>query len=439
MFSSLMWLVPFFGIILSMSFLPILVPIFWSKYSAYVPAFWTLVYLSFVFVSFDVNFLMHSVFESIAAEYLPFIILIASLYITSGGIYVEFKTKNIIIFNSIFLFLGSIIAGWIGTTGAAMLLIRPFLRINKARKYKTHLVIFFIFLISNIGGAASPLGDPPLFIGYINGIDFFWFIKNLFPYWIGSICALCIVFFIVDSVIYNKHDKCNEKIKANDSQAFSMSMKGQRNVFLIFMILSIIIFVDSDMKFSIFGVVCKEASLYRNLALTIVSCLSLVITPKAIREKNEFSFTPIREVSELFAGIFITVTPIIQMLHQGASGSLKFIFDIVAPNGEILPQKCFWISGVLSSVLDNAPTFLIFFHMASGDAQALMTSQSHLLIAISLATVFMGAMTYIGNAPNLMVKSISEKHKVEMPSFLGYIGWSILFLVPIFIIISAFL
>lgn len=431
-FSSLFWAIPFLGIIFSMSFMPLYCPNFWHKHNGYVPAFWSLIYLFFIGYIFGVSKIFDTTFEPIFDHYIPFIILISSLYIVSGGIFIDFPRANGPMFNVSFLFLGSLLSGLIGTTGAATLLIRPLLRANANRKYKTHILIFFIFLIANIGGISTPLGDPPLFIGFLEGVDFFWFIKNLYKYQLATTLFLCFLFFSIDLCLLKREFQENIQIDNTHHIIF----RGKQNLVLIIGILLAVILCNFDGKFVLFGEKFSYASLIRNSILLLISAVSLLITPPSIRERNSFSFEPIKEIINLFASIFITVTPIIAMLHQGDNGSLKFIFDWIAPNGSIIASRCFWASGLLSSILDNAPTFLIFFHMLSGNANELMTVKAHLLTAISMSTVFMGAMTYIGNAPNLMVKSIAANYGVKAPSFIGYLAWSIGILIPVFFIIS---
>jgi Na+/H+ antiporter NhaD/arsenite permease-like protein len=333
------------------------------------------------------------------------------------------------------LFFGSLLAGWIGTTGAATLLIRPFLRANAERKYKTHIVMFFIFLTANIGGAATPLGDPPLFIGFLEGIDFFWFFKNLYPYIFSVLFGLCFVFFVIDTILF----RSDPGVAFNRDDEPVFVLHGVGNILLIAGILVAVIGCNFPGEFVFCGERCRYSSLLRNIVIAGAALISLKITPAEIRMKNAFSFAPIREVAELFVGIFITVTPIIDMLHRGSAGPLKCIFDWAAPGGIFAADRCFWAAGVLSSILDNAPTFLIFFHMTSGNAAELMTAKAHILTAISAASVFMGALTYIGNAPNLMVKSISIDYGVKMPSFIGYLLWSCGILLPVFWIVARFL
>ncbi len=434
-FSNLLWAIPFLGIIFSMSFLPLIAPNFWEKYGSIVPFGWTGVYLIGILCCFGFRELAPAVFEPLLSDYVSFIIQIATLYIVAGGIFVDFPRGNGPIFNTIFLFIGSILAGWIGTTGAAMLLIRPFLRANAKRKYKVHLMVFFIFLVANIGGAATPLGDPPLFIGFLKGVDFFWFIQNLYHVLFSIIIALCLLFFAIDSFLFKKETGHYEPKR--DTASFAI--KGIRNLFLLILVLMTVVLCQFKGSFTFFGEQYNYSSVLRNIILCTIAWVSLKTTHKTIREENGFSFAPIKEVAEFFIAIFITVAPILSILSKGEHGALSMIFNWIAPGGEFVLSKCFWASGLLSSVLDNAPTFLIFFHLASGNAVELMTTKAAILTSFSISTVFMGALTYIGNAPNLMVRSISKNYGIQTPSFIGYMGWSIGILAPIFLIISLFL
>lgn len=415
-----------------MSFLPLIAPNFWKKHGGAIPFGWSIIYLSCVAWFFGPHELLPATFEPLLSDYVSFIIQIATLYIVAGGIFIDFPNGKGPIFNTMFLFFGSILAGWIGTTGAAMLLIRPFLRSNTKRRYKVHLMVFFIFLIANIGGAATPLGDPPLFIGFLKGVDFFWFIQNLYSPLFGTIFVLCGVFYIVDAILFKKETGHFEMDRDNASFA----IKGTRNLFLLILILLTVILCQFEGSFKFAGETYNYSSVVRNVILASIAMLSLKITHKNIREENGFTLAPIREVAEFFVAIFITVAPILSILSKGENGALAMIFNWIAPGGEFIPSKCFWASGLLSSILDNAPTFLIFFHLSSGNAIELMTTKASILTSISISTVFMGALTYIGNAPNLMVRSIAEHHGVKAPTFIGYLGWSISILGPIFLLIS---
>ncbi len=431
-FENLLWTIPFLGIIFSMSFLPLIAPNFWKKHGGAIPFGWSVIYLACVAWFFGPHELLPATFEPLLSDYVSFIIQIATLYIVAGGIFIDFPNGKGPLFNTMFLFFGSILAGWIGTTGAAMLLIRPFLRANTKRRYKVHLMVFFIFLIANIGGAATPLGDPPLFIGFLKGVDFFWFIQNLYSPLFGTIFVLCGVFYIIDAILFKKETGHFEMDRDNAS----FSIKGTRNLFLLILILLTVILCQFEGSFKFAGETYNYSSVVRNVILASIAMLSLKITHKNIREENGFTLAPIREVAEFFIAIFITVAPILLILSKGENGALSMIFNWIAPGGEFIPSKCFWASGLLSSILDNAPTFLIFFHLSSGNAIELMTTKASILTSISISTVFMGALTYIGNAPNLMVRSIAEHHGVKAPTFIGYLGWSISILGPIFLLIS---
>lgn len=434
-FDSMLWGVPFFGIILSMSFLPLISPKFWEKYSGYVPLGWTLLYLTAIGFSFGIAEVGKAFAKPLIDDYVSFIVQIATLYIVAGGIYIDFPSGKGPAFNTIFLFFGAILAGWIGTTGASMLLIRPFLRVNTKRQHKVHLMIFFILLVANIGGAATPLGDPPLFIGFLKGIDFFWFIRHLYPILFGTIVTLCAMFYAIDTYLFKK-ETGHFDISQDDA---SFSIKGIKNLLLLMLILLVVILCQFPERFSLFGDEYLYSSLIRNCLLIGIAACSIKITHKNIREANGFTLAPIREVAEFFIAMFVTVSPLLVILAQGKDGAFAPIFEWIAPNGTYSLIKCFWASGLLSSFLDNAPTFLVFFHLTSGNAQELMTVKSAILSTFSISTVFMGALTYIGNAPNLMIRSISESYGIKVPSFLGYIKWSAGILIPIFIIISVVL
>ncbi|MDR2268319.1 MAG: sodium:proton antiporter [Holosporaceae bacterium] len=432
-FSSLVWSIPFLGIIFSVSFMPLLAKKIWNRYYGFVPAFWSVVYLLGVGYEFGATSLLPAILKPLLEHYIPFVTLIFALYTTSGGIFIEFSGKQGPLFNTCFLFCGSMVAGWIGTTGAAMLLVRPFLRVNSNRKHKTHLLVFFIFLVANIGGALTPLGDPPLFIGFLEGVDFFWFAKNLGGILLSTVAILCALFFVIDTVLFNQENV------SSTAQKLRFTLVGYRNIPMLALILVVVTLCSFNGSFYIAGEQFSSSELVRSLLMVVIAVLSLKITPEKIREKNSFSMEPLKEVAGLFAGIFITVVPIIHMLHQGASGEFQRIFSWISPGGEFVAANCFWASGLLSAILDNAPTFLIFFHLVSGDAVELMTVKSHLLTAISVATVFMGALTYIGNAPNLMVKSVWESHRSAAPSFSGYMIWSFGILIPLLFLISLWL
>jgi Na+/H+ antiporter NhaD/arsenite permease-like protein len=298
--------------------------------------------------------------------------------------------------------------------------------------------VFFIFIVSNAGGSLTPLGDPPLFLGFLKGVDFFWTVKQIFPETLFLVGLLLAIFYALDSWFYRRR---NERLAADptpDSRAIGFD--GARNFWLLAAIVVLVLlsgFWKSPVAFHIAGTEVGLPGLIRDLGLIGVAWLSLRITPAAVHQDNQFSWAPMQEVAKLFAGIFLTIIPVIAMLRAGTEGPFGAVVAAVTRlDGSPDPAMYFWATGVLSSFLDNAPTYLVFFNTAGGDAQVLMTSFAPTLAAISAGAVFMGANTYIGNAPNLMVKAIAEDRGVKMPSFFGYMAWSGAVLIPLFIAIT---
>lgn len=431
--------IPFLCIILSISFWPLINGDFWHKNSRKILFSWVIMYVLMQVFCSGITVACFSVCESLVKHYIPFILLIASLFIVTGGIYVDFpKIRHGALTNSVFLFLGSVLAGWIGTTGAASLLIRPMLRLNEHRKYRTHVIMFFILLIANVGGVASPIGDPPLYIGYLEGMDFFWPIKNLWHYLLLILVSLCLVFFVVDKYLWRKEDATREG-ELRHGPGSVITLHGKRNIVLLFSILASLVFCKVNENFEIFGMSLNKGALVRDFILLLICFLGGKFYSKVAHQKNEFSYAPLIEVVEIFLAIFITVAPLLDMLELGFDGPFSPIFQFIAPNGEMSTLKAFFGCGLLSSLLDNSPTFLIFFYMAGGDAIKLMGESSHILKAIVMSSVFMGGLTYIGNAPNFVVKSIAVSNGVCMPGFLKYILISGCILLPVFIVISLLL
>ncbi|WP_415906963.1 sodium:proton antiporter [Neisseria weixii] len=329
------------------------------------------------------------------------------------------------------------LASVMGTTGAAMLLIRPLLKANDNRKHKVHVVVFFIFLVANIGGGLTPLGDPPLFLGFLKGVDFMWTVIHMLPPVLISVVILLTVFYFLDRHLYLKDDEIVPHDPSPDSK---LQIFGKVNFILLLGVVGAVlmsgIWKPDHPGFEIFGSHYLLPNLVRDLILLSLAVISLLITPKQVRSGNEFNWEPIAEVGKLFAGIFITIAPVLAILKASENGALRGVVSMVHnAAGEPLNTMYFWMTGLLSAFLDNAPTYLVFFNMAGGDAQSLMTGPLfHTLLAISMGSVFMGALTYIGNAPNFMVKAIAEQRGVKMPSFFGYMLWSFGILSPLFIL-----
>ncbi len=427
------WGIPFAGVLLSIAVLPLLTPHFWHLHYGKIVAAWALVFFVPFAAFFGIGVAIDGFLHALVAEYIPFILLVGSLYVIAGGIFLRGNLHGSPALNTGILAIGSVLASIMGTTGASMLLIRPLIRANDNRKSVAHVVVFFIFTVSNAGGSLTPLGDPPLFLGFLKGVDFFWTMRHIFPETLFLVGTLLGIFFFLDSWHYRK-----EGVTRSDPTPDSPSLgfDGKINFLLLAGVVGLVLLSGlwkSGTAFVVAGAEVTWASLARDIGLLLLAIISMQFAPMAPREQNQFNWAPIAEVAKLFAAIFLTIIPVIAMLRAGVDGPFGAIVSAVTgENGQPLPAMYFWASGVLSSFLDNAPTYLVFFNTAGGDPQMLMTTFASTLAAISAGSVFMGANTYIGNAPNLMVKAIAEDRGVKMPSFFGYMGWSIIFLVPLF-------
>jgi Na+/H+ antiporter NhaD/arsenite permease-like protein len=364
--------------------------------------------------------------HAILNEYVPFIVLLFALYVISGGISLRGDLAAHPTTNVGFLAVGALSASLIGTTGASMLLIRPLLQTNSERKHVVHTVIFFIFLVSNVGGSLLPIGDPPLFLGYLRGVPFLWTL-NLFVPWIVTTGALLAVYYVFDTLAYRKEAK--KDIQLDETRREPLSLKGNVNfVYLLGIVLCVAMLDPSKEFLGLF----RPFPMMREMVMLGLVGLSLKTTPGGIRKANQFNYHAIIEVAALFIGIFICMQIPIAILHEKG-----------ADLGLSTPMHFFWATGGLSAFLDNAPTYVVFFETAKtipGGADVVQLTTGSvavsLLKAISLGAVFMGAMSYIGNGPNFMVKSIAEQSGIKMPSFFGYMVWSVCILGPVFVVVT---
>ncbi|MBS1262806.1 MAG: hypothetical protein MAG453_02175 [Calditrichaeota bacterium] len=463
---------PFLGILLSIALFPLFTPVWWHHHYPKVSAFWAIVFAVPFVISYGTP-AWHEILHIYVTDYIPFIILLWGLFTASGGILLRGSLVGRPPVNLLLLLIGTILASWMGTTGAAMVMIRPVIRANKHRRYRTHVVVFFIFLVANIGGSLTPLGDPPLFLGFLHGVPFFWTF-NIFPHFAMTAAMLLIVFFVIDSILYAREKKqfAIEEAKHAEVERQPLSLHGWHNIFFLMGVMGAVLFSGTaelgHIEFA--GLHVAWAAIVRDLAILVMIALSLLTTPYISRKKeavlratrpadyeqilrrnvrhgNEFDWFPIKEVAYLFAGIFMTIVPALAMLRAGTHGHLAFIIEATRE-----PAQFFWITGILSSFLDNAPTYLTFFNLAQGRLalndqivnQILTGEITHraagefipILKAISAGAVFFGAMTYIGNAPNFMVRSIAEEQKIRMPSFFGFMLWSIAILVPLLVVVT---
>ena len=552
-------IIPFIGMLLSIAIIPLINFHFWEHHYGKISLAWIAI--------FSIPFLIgykgdgwYEIVHIVLLDYVPFIILLTALFTCAGGICLRGSLRGSPVVNTVLIAIGTALASWMGTTGAAMLLIRPILRANEWRKHRIHVVVFFIFLVANIGGSLTPLGDPPLFLGFLKGIDFFWTMA-LFPVMLPVVILLLIIFFIFDTVMFRK-----EGTPPDDGEKEPLRLQGVWNFLLIVGIIGAILWSksladgpfkdhsvaqkmapqiktaeekmnatkekletyvkthenDTTIKFdksnheyyelrhnhllavaevnrlraqkthdenrgiSIFGVTVPYFNLVRDGLLLLIAFISLRYTPMYIpsslqivgrmiflkitgryeeehehtsskhghdehghqaldpilletnvRAANGFTWGPILEVAKLFIGIFICMIPALKILQAGMDGSLStVVLAVQTTTNDPVNAMYFWLTGVLSSFLDNAPTYVVFFNTAGGDPTSLMGPMAQTLLAISCGAVFMGANTYIGNAPNFMVKAIAEENGIRMPSFFGYMLWSVAILVPVFVVVT---
>lgn len=425
---------PFAGMLLSIAVLPMVAHHWWeNNRNQFLVSFgWATPILAFlvyqVVANGDPGHVASHGLKHAFEEYLSFIALLGSLFVISGGILLKGDLEGKPIINTAFLAIGALISNVIGTTGASMLLIRPMLRTNSQREYVKHIPLFFIFLVSNIGGALTPIGDPPLFLGYLRGVPFFWTAENLWHIWLMPIIILLIMFFVADTYFYSKEDQQHRD--EDQAEREKLGFSGSWNFLLLGGVVAAVLLLSPEQ-----GVHDFRSYYVREIAMFGLAGVSVWGTSKEIREKNGFTYGPILEVAALFIGIFITMIPATLLLQE--HGSALGINE---------PWQYFWATGILSSFLDNAPTYVTFAALACGNVAectspeqlgSLATGQGEpLLVAISLGAVFMGANSYIGNGPNFMVRAIAEENGYRMPSFFGYIGWAAIILVPVFILVT---
>jgi Na+/H+ antiporter NhaD/arsenite permease-like protein len=435
-FLPLWSVVPFAGLLLSIALMPMVAEHWWHKNrnQLLVAVGWAapvFLFLAYVGIS-DYQHLGHDAAHKLQHafdEYVSFIALLGSLYIISGGILLRGDLQGKPLVNTAFLAIGAVISNLIGTTGASMLLIRPMLRTNFQRKHTWHIPIFFIFLVSNIGGALTPIGDPPLFLGYLRGVDFFWTLQALWVYWIPVVILLLVIFYVIDTVMYQREDQ--QELQVDQAQIEPLSLEGNINFLLLAGVIGCVLLLSPDPAVPDF-----RHYYAREIGMAALTGISLFATSASIRERNAFNYGPILEVAALFVGIFVAMIPATALLQEYGSSL-----------GVTEPWQYFWATGSLSAFLDNAPTYVTFAALACG-SYAHCTSDEQLgalteqpesalvLQAISLGAVFLGAGSYIGNGPNFMVRAIAEQSGYKMPSFFGYTAYAFVFLVPIFIVMT---
>jgi Na+/H+ antiporter NhaD/arsenite permease-like protein len=433
---GLVWCLPFAGLLLSIATGPVFYPHVWEHHYGKIAGFWAALVVLPMLVLFPVDQSSGALVFTMLAEYLPFIILIFALYTIAGGILVTGNIHGAPGTNTAILAIGAVLASFVGTTGASMIMIRPIIRANDDRTHNVHVVVFFIFIVSNCGGSLTPLGDPPLFVGFLKGVDFFWTTRFLFTETALVIGALLAIFFLLDTVLYRREGR----VKPDPTPDSRVGVKGLSMLALIAVVVAAILMRGAwnpGVSFRLAGIAFPLQDLVSNVLMLAAGLASLKFANPIYREQNGFNWGPVKEVAKLFAGIFVCIVPVIAMLAAGRNGALAPLVALVT-NADGTPNNAmyFWLAGALSSFLDNAPTYLVFFELAGGDPKVLMGPLSLTLTAISTGAVFMGANSYIGNAPNFMVYAIAKDMGVKMPSFFGYMVWSVTILIPIFVVVT---
>ena len=437
---SLVFAIPFVGMLLCLAICPLVIPEKWEKWRWLFVLFWSLLFLIPFALTYNVPTMVDQLLESLVGDYLTFIVLLFGLFCVAGNICLEGDLAGTPKTNVLLLLIGTALASWIGTTGASMVMIRPILRANRWRSKCVQTVVFFIFLVSNIGGCLTPIGDPPLLMGFMRGVPFTWELQHLLPIMALNVVVLLAIYFVMDQRAYRKDLAAGRKPLSGGAK---LRLSGAHNiVFMLVIVLAVVLSgvlpgmplfqnaAGDVLGIHIFGSVSLSYPTLIEIAMILAAAfLSFKTTKKDVRTKNNFTWGAIKEVAVLFIGIFITMIP-----------ALLFLKAHGADLGLTEPWQMFWATGALSSFLDNTPTYLVFMTTAGalGAAEGVVTTVGTIavpmLIAISCGAVFMGANTYIGNAPNFMVKSIADENGVKMPSFFGYMAWSVGILIPVFLI-----
>ncbi len=432
------WALPFAGLLLSIATGPLLFPKLWHAHYGKIAFAWSALAIVPIAALYDMPTALAALVHALLGEYMSFIVLLFALYVVAGGILVTGSLRGTPLVNTAILAFGTAIASIVGTTGAAMILVRPLLRANAGRLHNVHVVVFFIILVANIGGALSPLGDPPLFVGFLHGVDFFWTTTHLWTQ-TATAAALVLAAFVVVDVWFHRQDR-RVAVVGEAEPATAIGVHGLVNLPLIALIIGAILLSAvwrPGIVFDVYGTKVELQNLVRDGALLAIAIASLVATPDEHRERNGFTWEPILEVAKLFAGIFVCIVPVLAMLQAGSAGPFAWLLALMTvDDGAPHTVAYFWVTGGLSALLDNAPTYLVFFELAGGDAAKLMGELGATLAAISMGAVYMGALTYIGNAPNFMIYAIATERGVKMPSFFGYILWSAAILLPVFVLLT---
>jgi Na+/H+ antiporter NhaD/arsenite permease-like protein len=429
---GLIWAAPFLGLLGSIAVLPALAPRFWHRRVGAVAGFWIAALLLPQAVAATPAAATASAWHAVLIEYLPFITLLSALYAAGGGVLIRGGPAGSPAGNTLMLAAGMALGVVMGQAGAAMVLINPLLRANAHRHRKVHLVLFVIVLVANASGALTPLGNPPLYIGFLEGVPFFWTTRHLLAPLLLLAAVLLAAFYLID-----------RRLAAGERAAPAperLRVRGWGNAALILLTAAVVLAQNATTggEASLFGQKVAVTRLAAIGALVAVTILSAKLTPRAIHQANEFSWGPMIEVGKLFLAIFITIEPVLRMLEAGLHGPFAWVLRLTLSGaGDPRPAAYFWLPGILSAFLDNGPTYLMFFKLAALHPPAFEPGQVRALAALSAGAVFFGGLTYIGNAPNMMLRGVAAHRGVRMPGFFGFMAMAAAVLLPVFALLTA--
>jgi Na+/H+ antiporter NhaD/arsenite permease-like protein len=428
------WALPFVGILVSIAVVPLLSAKVWHAHYGKIVLAWAVLTLVPLAIAAGPSTALATVLQVLLSDYVSFILLLFALYTVAGGILISGRIHTSPWTNLGVLALGTALASFVGTTGASLILVRPLIRANEWRRHNVHVILFFIFLAGNIGGALTPLGDPPLFVGFLLGVDFLWPAQNLWLQTLIVAAPVMVAFLAVDMVLFREEDASAQP------PAQPLRVRGLVNLILFAAIIAAIVASSAwkpGIAFHVYKTELQLQNLLRDGALVLIALVSLWLTHDEHRAANGFTWEPIREVAILFAGIFVAIAPVMAMLQAGPNGAFGFLLQAVtAHDGSPQEAAYFWLTGMLSAFLDNTPTYVVFFELAGGDVKQLMGPLAGTLASISMGAVYMGALTYIGNAPNLIVRAIAEERGIAMPNFFAYMLWAGVVLIPLFALLT---
>ncbi|MCX8515799.1 MAG: sodium:proton antiporter [Alphaproteobacteria bacterium] len=429
---GLWWWLPFGGLLLCLGLMPLFFRHLWDKHFDKITLFWLAITLLPLLIFFGWRETGGVLLVMLLHDYLPFLILLTALFVMAGGIVIKGYFDGRPSRNLQLLLLGTLLASFMGTMGASMLLVRPCLRALKRRRHHAPMLVFFIILVGNVGGALTPLGDPPLLLGLLRGIDFFWPLQHIWAPFLLLAGGLLLLFYLVDSYCWRREGL--HMVHANRASE-PLTIAGSHNFIFLLITMGVLLATTGGDHGAggVFGL--APMAIIRDVVFILLALLSYLTTSKTIHQANAFNLAPAKEIAILFLGIFITLLPVMKLL-AGATGQTLAQHALTNDAGGHNPVAYFWFTGLFSSLLDNAPTYLLFFQLAGGDPQWLMTSGAKILLAISMGAVFMGANSYIGNAPNMVVRTLADSYRLRVPHFFAYSFYAAIILVPFYLLLS---